>query len=118
MLVHDDWQTLDLAAIRHRLTVVERNELRCRRAAVVFARAAEQHPDHPLYAPLTRTLVDWADEQAQGIRYLDQRHPGNRADAAFYPPRNGRQASTGANPRAGGPAARPPRLDEPRGDRP
>jgi hypothetical protein len=110
-LVHDDWYTLELANVAGPLTVFDRNELRCRRAAVVFARAAEQNPDDPLFGPLARALVGWADEQARGIRRLDERYPDCRSDPGLYPPAD-EQTGTSPSGSARAATARGPGLDD------
>jgi hypothetical protein len=95
-LIHDDWRTLgvdDRLSKKEReqaraagpSTLVERVEMRLRRAAVFFSRLAAQHPEWPWLAATAEALRRWADELARDIAARDQRDPGWRDEPGFYP---------------------------------
>ena len=84
MLCHDDWHTLELVGIEHRLTLIERVELRLRRAAVAWSRIDTGHGGGTLWGKLASALVVWANDLRRFWINLDRVAPEWRSDPGFY----------------------------------
>ena len=84
MLCHDDWYTLDLVGTDHRLTLIERVEVRLGRSAMAWSRMDAGRGGGTLWGKLASAFVVWANDLRRFRISLDRLTPEWRADPGFY----------------------------------
>ena len=84
-LCHDDWNTLDLAKVELRLTLLDRVEMRLLRWAEALARIDAGQGGGTIWGKAAAAINEWARELHRFRRALDDLYPDWRSHPSLYP---------------------------------
>jgi hypothetical protein len=85
-LCSDDWNTLDLAKVEIRLTMLDRVELRLLRLAQGLARIDAGQGGGTIWGRMAAAVNEWARELHRFREGLDDVYPDWRSHLGLYPP--------------------------------